>query len=274
LALYLWISSSREPRASRLISFGLLWFFLALSVESSLVPIPDVIFEHRLYLPSFGAAGAFAAAFFLLAEKFSGKAGGRLFVAVAVLIVAGLAVATFQRNQVWRDELRLWQDSAAKSPQKGRPLNNFAVALEDAGRRAEAMEVLHRAIEVEPTYHQSWYNLGDLFIVSGRPEEAIPPLRAAIKLKPDFTEAYVKIGAALIRGRQFREAAMFLEQNLDRVARHGEARFYLGAAYAFLGNREAALRELEIISRLDPALARDLAGLLRRNSSHGSPHGQ
>jgi tetratricopeptide (TPR) repeat protein len=136
------------------------------------------------------------------------------------------------------------------------------------------MEVLHRAIEVEPTYHQSWYNLGDLFIVSGRPEEAIPPLRAAIKLKPDFTEAYVKIGAALIRGRQFREAAMFLEQNLDRVARHGEARFYLGAAYAFLGNREAALRELEIISRLDPALARDLAGLLRRNSSHGSPHGQ
>jgi protein O-mannosyl-transferase len=260
--------------AFRLIAFGILWFFLTLSVESSLIPIVDVIFEHRLYLPSVGAAAAFAAAFFLAAERFFRKIDERWIAAVALLIVAGLSLATLQRNHVWGSELRLWQDTAAKSPLKGRPLNNFAVALEDKGRRREAIEVLLRAIEVEPTYHRSWYNLGDLYIVSGRPEEALAPLQAAIELKPDFTEAYVKLGAALIRGRQFREAAIFLEQNLDRVATHGEARFYLGAAHAFLGNREAALRELGVVSQLDPALARDLAGLLRRSSGHGAPHGQ
>ena len=132
------------------------------------------------------------------------------------------------------------------------------------------MEVLFRAIEVEPSYHRAWYNLADLYLVSGQPEEALPLLQAAIEIKPDFTEAYVKLGAALIRSRQFGEAAVFLERNLHRVANHGEARFYLGAAYAFLGYREAALRELAVVARLDPALARDLAGLLRRNSSHGT----
>ncbi|HWR58589.1 MAG TPA: hypothetical protein VN328_06845, partial [Thermodesulfovibrionales bacterium] len=38
----------------RLIAFGIFWFFITLFVESSVIPIADVIFEHRLYLPSVG----------------------------------------------------------------------------------------------------------------------------------------------------------------------------------------------------------------------------
>lgn len=47
LALYLF-------KRSRLISFAISWFFITLSVESSIIPIRDVIFEHRVYLPSVG----------------------------------------------------------------------------------------------------------------------------------------------------------------------------------------------------------------------------
>ena len=38
----------------RLLSFSIFWFFLTLLPESSLFPIQDVIFEHRLYLPLVG----------------------------------------------------------------------------------------------------------------------------------------------------------------------------------------------------------------------------
>jgi protein O-mannosyl-transferase len=42
-------------RRYRLISFGIFWFFLTLSVESSIIPISqNVIFEHRTYLPGLG----------------------------------------------------------------------------------------------------------------------------------------------------------------------------------------------------------------------------
>ena len=43
-------------RRARLVSFGIIWFFVTLSVTSSFVVIYDVIFEHRLYLPSIGFA--------------------------------------------------------------------------------------------------------------------------------------------------------------------------------------------------------------------------
>ena len=49
-------------RRARLLSFGIIWFFVTLSVTSSFVVIYDVIFEHRLYLPSIGFA-IFAALF-------------------------------------------------------------------------------------------------------------------------------------------------------------------------------------------------------------------
>ena len=48
-----------------LIATGVLWFFTTISVESSIVPIKDIMFEHRLYLPGVGAAIAASAAIFL-----------------------------------------------------------------------------------------------------------------------------------------------------------------------------------------------------------------
>jgi tetratricopeptide (TPR) repeat protein len=105
--------------------------------------------------------------------------------------------------------------------------------------------------------------LADLYLVSGQPEKSLPLLQTAIRLNPAFTEAYVSVGAALMRSGRFRDVIIFLEKNLDRVRGDAEAHFYIGASYAFLGNREAALRELAIVSQRDPALAATLRGMLR-----------
>jgi hypothetical protein len=41
-------------RFERVIAFFIFWFFIILSPTSSFIPIRDVIYEHRLYLPSVG----------------------------------------------------------------------------------------------------------------------------------------------------------------------------------------------------------------------------
>jgi protein O-mannosyl-transferase len=46
-----------------LVPFGIAWFYITLSPTQSFVPILDVIFEHRLYLPSIGFFIAFIVAF-------------------------------------------------------------------------------------------------------------------------------------------------------------------------------------------------------------------
>jgi hypothetical protein len=48
-----------RKKGARLFPFGAAWFYITLSPVQSFVPVMDVIFEHRLYLPSIG--------FFLLA---------------------------------------------------------------------------------------------------------------------------------------------------------------------------------------------------------------
>jgi hypothetical protein len=44
----------RQVKKRPVISMGIFWFFITLSVESSIIPIRDALFEHRLYLPVFG----------------------------------------------------------------------------------------------------------------------------------------------------------------------------------------------------------------------------
>lgn len=48
------LSSIYTIKRNRLVSFGILWFFIGLAVESSFISIKDVYFEHRLYFPTAG----------------------------------------------------------------------------------------------------------------------------------------------------------------------------------------------------------------------------
>jgi len=66
---YLLYRDRHAPGAGRLTAFGIFWFFMTLSVESSIIPIADVIFEHRLYLPSVGFFIAITSALFWAAER-------------------------------------------------------------------------------------------------------------------------------------------------------------------------------------------------------------
>src|SRR6185369_1939711 len=47
LALYGVVQLPRRPLAA----FAILWFFITVSVESSIFPIDDAMMEHRMYLP-------------------------------------------------------------------------------------------------------------------------------------------------------------------------------------------------------------------------------
>ena len=74
MAVYL-LSLSRQPGRSglRVLAFGVFWFFITLSVESSVIPIRDVIYEHRLYLPSVGVVLSFVGGVFYLFDYLKWK---------------------------------------------------------------------------------------------------------------------------------------------------------------------------------------------------------
>jgi hypothetical protein len=101
--IYLYYRYRDSVPHTRVITFGVFWFFMTLSVESSIIPIVDVIFEHRVYLPAAGVFVALSVLIFSVMEKLKSRRVGLhgVIVPVLVLIIVLLTGASYARNKVW-----------------------------------------------------------------------------------------------------------------------------------------------------------------------------
>ena len=70
---------------TRLISYGIFWYFITLLIESSIIPIEDVIFEHRVYLPSAGAFMAIVTAVFAVRQHYRTTVGKYIILTVYLM---------------------------------------------------------------------------------------------------------------------------------------------------------------------------------------------
>jgi tetratricopeptide (TPR) repeat protein len=282
--------NSKDRPLLRLASFGLSWFFIALLPESSLIPIADVIFEHRLYLPMAGAAMVVPA---LALAAATPAWRGRLAALLSAATVL-LALLAYGRNLVWKDDIALWGDAARKSA-KGRPLNNLGLALMDAGREEEAIAAYRQALSVEPDYAEAsvnlaiayWdkglrsetvrvlkksidvkptseahYNLGVAYIKLGRPDMAMEHLRQAILYDRGSASAYAALGSAYLAVGDTAKAVRILKEGASRLPGYPELYLGLGRAYLASGDREAAHRTYLSLKALDPVRAEELRLLI------------
>lgn len=233
-----------EP-ALRLISFGILWFFLALSVESSLIPIVDVIFEYRLYLPSVGAIIAAVTAFALLLDRVRNQNLVNALMVGAVAVVLIFGIATWKRNIVWQSQLNMWRDVAAKSPNKARPQVNLGAALGEQGRMAEAVAALSTAVRLEPDNPDPYVNLGAALASLGRLDEAISALSRAVALEPANADAGNNLGLALILAGRQEEAIPVLVEAVRLDPDFERAWYNLGHGYLLAGRNNEAIAALK-----------------------------
>jgi len=177
IAVYLFYLSRKTHHALRLTAFGISWFFITLSVESSIIPIRDIIVEHRLYLPSIG----FFIAAVLSVEYFFSNV--RLKIALMLVIVLVLSISTYNRNTIWKDPQALWEDVIAKSPNNARAYNNLGVELKNKGEYDKAIEQLEKSLKADKNYTSVYFNLGDVQYRLGNYEDAVVYLKKALTLK-------------------------------------------------------------------------------------------
>jgi len=239
------------PQA-RLVSFGILWFFLTLSVESSLIPIVDVIFEHRLYLPSVGVCIGAGVLFSSLIRKYPGNSS-RTAVAACVLL---LAATTWGRNTVWKDRLTLWTDVVSKSPGKARPHLNLGSELMRLGRMDEAVNEFKSAVRFKPDYAEAYYNLGVAFNKMDRPDEAIEQFGIALRLDPDDAEALNNLAISFGMKGLIDYAISYFEAALRLKPESAQFHYNLSMACQEKGLAQRAEEEYRLAFRLDPALLR------------------
>lgn len=91
----------------RLVSFGILWFFISLlPVSNIILPVRIIMAERFLYMPVIGIALSFSSVTYLLSVKFRKKKilsyANNLLMVLIVLILSAL---TYERNFIWKDDI-------------------------------------------------------------------------------------------------------------------------------------------------------------------------
>ena len=194
-ALFIFIRSIKRGNGPMAFaSFGVIWFFVTISIESSIIPIKDVIFEHRLYLPSIGLSFGLTTLVFHAGARLN--AGSWRTALILTLAVAALGAVTLLRNDLWADNIRLWKDVAEKSPNKARAHINLGHAYREAGLLDEALKEYAVAIKIEPRNHVLLNNMGVAYLMLGQPDMAMPRIKGSLALNPGYEDAHNSLGYA------------------------------------------------------------------------------
>jgi len=167
---------------TRPISFGICWFFIALT-PTSVVPLAEVMNDHRIFFPFIGLLLAVAFGIYLVVLKYTEQLQKeRGLIALCILGVLGAhGYGTYQRNEVWKTEASLWKDVTIKSPKNGRGLMNYGLALMGDGRYDEAEKYFLSSLKLNPYYSVLHTNLGVLKHAQGHNKEAEAYFKQALQ---------------------------------------------------------------------------------------------
>jgi len=232
---------------NRLLSFAIFWFLGNLLIESSIIPL-EIIFEHRMYLPSTFVIIALVAVVFNLADHKEKRIS-----AVLACITVLLVVFTWQRNGDWKSEVSMWSDVVAKSPNLARAYVNLGKALVKEDRYEEAQGALSRSIILDPDDGNAYLNLAIVSEHQNHIEQALSYSDKALeagnaspaKIHQVKGLAYAKQGDLVAAIREMERALQF---NPDSAQIHVN----LGIVYGRSGNHNLAEKYFRQAAVLDP----------------------
>lgn len=184
------------------------------------------------------------------------------------------------------------------NPECAEAYNNLADVYRKLGQYADAIQVYNRVIQVRPRYAPAYYELGITYDRLGQYQQAIQAYASALEVKPDYVQAYSNLGVAYGRLGQwqneidacskaikidpaFADAYNNLGVALGQLGRYpesiqafdraillnpnfAEAHLGLGIAHLMSGDKNAALKEYQILKKLDAEKANMLLDLIQK----------
>ncbi len=257
LGVCLYMTSRRSDKEDRqwlrFGSFGILWFYVCLSVESSIVPIKDLIFEHRVYLPSIGFFAALTSGIEIVGSKWKGARNA--LACFTVLLVIVLSAAAYARNAVWKDSVRLWEDIVRKNPNKSELHNNLGVAYANRGYVDKAINEYATALKLSPSNIDARVNLGKAYAEQGHADKGVSEFIDALKVNPNHAGPHNNLGVVYANQGRTDDAINEFLAALKINSHYADAHYNLGNAYLEKGNTAAAIEEYISALKSNPDLA-------------------
>lgn len=224
------------------------WFFIILAPTSSFVPLKDLAFEHRMYLP----LAAVVVLVVVMARRFlhawRSRAGRfpQSAAAVSILLLVGTAAAlgyqTRRRNALFADPVALWEDVIARATPHARAHNALGHALLKRRELDRALEQFARAVSLDADFAPTYINRGKTYTALGRFEDAVRELRIADHLKKGQigADGHFVFATALLETNRLSDAVEQFKLAISKNPNFHEAYYNLGNALWLMGQREQA----------------------------------
>ncbi len=259
LVVSLWALVKRYPAG-----YLAAWFFASLA-PTSIHPLPDLAFEHRMYLASaslvvmavigiYRLLGLISRHFLAgngLTSPFLSK--GSLY--LLILCSLSLMFQTYVRNLDYQTELSIWADTVEKRPQNIRAQSNVGLAYLRLGSLPNAEKYLREALAIDPNYVPANSNIGIVLNLQGRYAEAARHFQKVLTIKPLSPDGYANLGAALLLSGKPLDAVTHFTEALRLTPGHVKAHYGIGMALRQLGRETEAVSHFQESLRLNPNFA-------------------
>jgi len=238
----------RQP----LISAGILWFFLGLAVESSIIPL-DPVFEHRLYISMFGFALIVMAGLSQLPTKQA--------TVVLVVVISILSTLTWLRNDLWNDPVAFFEDNLRRAPRSERVHLDLANAYVKNDQLAEAQQIYEKALTINPDYVLIHVNLSRVYSMQNEHAKAVAILQDGIRRNPNHFRLHNNLGVIYNFLGRYAEAAGTLTKAVMLENNHATVHFNLALALERLNRLNEAAQHYRRAIMLDPGDAKSYFNL-------------
>jgi protein O-mannosyl-transferase len=259
----------------RLIAFGILWFFITLSVESSIIPIPMLIDEYRIYLPSVGFFIAVVAGALVLLQRFTVKGiikspspqpspsrgeGENLIASLTSSVSPPL-----RGGDKGEGDLRITHHASRVTAFAA----VFFVIILALASATYARNILWKdkvtlwedVVRKSPDSPRGYNNLGIAYYEKGLYDKAIEMYLRCIALKPSFRDAHVNLGVAYAVSGRIDLAIDSFFRAIDIDPGHSISYNNLARAYTQLGMPDKAVENYLISISLYPFNSSSYHGL-------------
>jgi len=176
-------------RAGRLPFQSALWILITLIPVSNIYPLPRLLAEKYLYLPSLGFALLFSS--LCCGETSPGKKRRNFPVGIVIFI---FTILTLARQPVWRSNYTLWKKTSSSRPSSPITLYNWGMAQLQSGRVEAGLETLKIAKAIIPDQPVILERIADGYGLLGQSDRALELYRELLQRFPESATLHLKIG--------------------------------------------------------------------------------
>ena len=214
----------------------ILAFFLILAPTSSIMPIADLAFEHRMYLPlACVVVGLVQLADHALSTLFPSASTHRLATGLLIFLVAiSLSCRTLLRNADYVDEVRFMEKNVQAAPLSGRAHINYAESLY--------------------SYYNRRLNSGELTEekVAWLAQTIEREFEAGLELAPTDASAYAWYADWKAGQRNYAEAVKLYDKSLELNSQQGKVWYCQAMVLAETNQLSRALIAAKNAAKFEP----------------------